>query len=186
MILRYHLSLLFLLTLSIGFGQADSARLDSIRNEAKSFFEQVDKIELVELKPFCQEEKHRRRIIGFLGITKKYTACIAVSVIKSHAQNEGIDTTRIGDKVTLEKNKYSKLYELLYFSESFKSNIRCYNPRNGIIFYDSTGEMIGFLEICFECKKIYPLPGTPFHQTPDYKPFDEIKALFSNELLDQQ
>jgi len=67
---------------------------------------------------------------------------------------------------------YSKLYEIknLTFSQVDKltdilynygyrgitytmSSMSCYNPRNAILFLDSTGKAFEFIEICFECRQ---------------------------------
>lgn len=47
--------------------------------------------------------------------------------------------------------------------KGYKSNIfsdkNCYMPRNGVVFYDETGKVICFLEICFECMQSYISPA---------------------------
>jgi hypothetical protein len=52
-----------------------------------------------------------------------------------------------------------KLTDILYnygFGGPISINVvsQCYNPRNAILFLDSTGKVFEFLEICFECERI--------------------------------
>jgi hypothetical protein len=46
--------------------------------------------------------------------------------------------------------------------KGFKSNIiveiKCYMPRNGVVFYDENDTVICFLEICFDCKQYHISP----------------------------
>ncbi|WP_116788404.1 hypothetical protein [Flavobacterium psychrotrophum] len=57
----------------------------------------------------------------------------------------------------------SKLLINYTIRKGYKSNImqevKCYQPRNGVVFYDETGKVICFLEICFECMQSYISPA---------------------------
>lgn len=45
--------------------------------------------------------------------------------------------------------KQMKSDDLIYIG----SMLECYNPRNAILFIDSSGKTFEFIEICFECRK---------------------------------
>ena len=165
--------LIFILSYSyLSQAQQDEGAKDSVILKAQTFFKEVDKIELVELKPYCYIQKYRSR---FLGLTKKYERCTEASIIRSNSQ---LDSTHIGKRYELPKNKFDYIFDLLYNSESSNDRAACYNPRHGIIFYDSTGNINGFLEICFECNQIYSFPETPNPGPPILEKFNELKNLF--------
>lgn len=181
---------LLLLLPVLSYSQIDSLKLDSVKNEAKLFFSRVNKIELVELKPFCRTYKYPAKFIGFLGVKKNRTDCWAAPIIKSSTEKGPveslIDTSRIGSRKVLDSASYKTLFNSIYESEIATSRTSCYEPRNGILFYDSSNKMIGFLEICFECRYIYSIAETPFYRSPNNAGFTELKALFDPELLDHQ
>lgn len=60
--------------------------------------------------------------------------------------------------VTINFLQTDRLTEIFYNYEfkgwfSTLSNLSCYIPRNGILFFDSTGRIFEFIEICFQCEK---------------------------------
>ena len=71
-------------------------------------------------------------------------------------KNGVVDYSRLKEIKTIDKSQIDTLTDILFnrgyggtfysFSES-----TCYNPRNAILFVDSKGKTIGFIEICFEC-----------------------------------
>ena len=65
---------------------------------------------------------------------------------------------RINQRKSLTLNSISKLSDILYNTCSkynFFSVVKlgCYNPRNGILFFNEFGEIYEYLEICFECNE---------------------------------
>ncbi|MEJ1241080.1 hypothetical protein WBG78_23230 [Chryseolinea sp. T2] len=67
-----------------------------------------------------------------------------------------IDFAKITEVKTLSKDEVRKLtsilYNVTYKGEIFiESGVGCYNPRNAILFYDSDGHLLEFIELCFEC-----------------------------------
>jgi hypothetical protein len=79
-----------------------------------------------------------------------------ISLEELIAQN---DFERIIQRKSLTLNSISKLSDILYntcskYNVSNIIKLGCYNPRNGILFYNEFGEIYEYLEICFECKQI--------------------------------
>lgn len=161
---------------SLSLAQRSEGWRDSVKLEAQKFFKQVAKIELIELIPYHVTRKYRNRYLGFLGITKKEEYQIEKSIILSNSQ---LDTSHIGNRHELNYEEFDKLFDLLYESESSNSRGACYNPRHGIIFYNSNGEINGYLEICFECYQMYSFPETPNIGPPVSDKFNELKKLFT-------
>ena len=66
------------------------------------------------------------------------------------------------------------------------SDMRCYMPRNAILFLDNKGKVIEFIEICFECHIQYLFPDTlgynEINGTVDCKEnlLSSIKEIFKN------
>lgn len=67
-----------------------------------------------------------------------------------------IDFTRIKEEKTLNKEQLDGLTNIFY-NVSYKGDVLlehetgCYNPRNAILFYDSSNHLQEFIELCFEC-----------------------------------
>lgn len=183
-------TLVFVFLPFIFLSQNDLSQIESTKVEAKAFFKQVEKIELIEIKPICNTIKTPVKVIGFLGFKKKHNSCYERTIINHYKKNDtlihSINLDRINSSIVLEKEKYALLFDLIYNSPIFEAEIACYNPRNGIVFYDKYGKVVGFLEICFQCHKIYPLEGTPFYKVTDNASFKKIKQLFDKELLDRK
>jgi hypothetical protein len=78
-----------------------------------------------------------------------------ISLEKLIAQKE---FERINQRKTLTLNSINILSDILYNTCSKYNNYTiikkgCYNPRNGILFYNEFGEIYEYLEICFECNE---------------------------------
>jgi hypothetical protein len=71
-------------------------------------------------------------------------------------KNEEVDFSRITEEKTLNGDQIDKLTNILY-NVTYKGKIfvlsgaGCYNPRNAILFYDSSNHLLEFIELCFEC-----------------------------------
>jgi hypothetical protein len=69
-----------------------------------------------------------------------------------------VDFSKITEQKTLKREEIDQLTNILY-NVSYKGVIfylwgtGCYNPRNAILFYDSSGHLLEFIELCFECHK---------------------------------
>jgi hypothetical protein len=73
-------------------------------------------------------------------------------------KGDQVDFSRITEQKTLKREEIDQLTNILY-NVSYKGDIfylwgtGCYNPRNAILFYDSSGRLLEFIELCFECHK---------------------------------
>ena len=81
---------------------------------------------------------------------------------------------------TLDSEGEKELMRILmnYDSQDTSSVAFCYEPRNGIIFFDKVGRIIGYIEICFECLRYKTLPDTINVSTLFPDEFEKMKILF--------
>jgi hypothetical protein len=71
-------------------------------------------------------------------------------------KNGAVDYTKLKEIKTLNKIQIDSLTQILYnigyrgpfFTEI---DIKCYNPRNAILFVDMSGKAFAYIELCFEC-----------------------------------
>ncbi|TMI63529.1 MAG: hypothetical protein E6H07_12160 [Bacteroidetes bacterium] len=72
-------------------------------------------------------------------------------------KNKKVDYSQLKEIKTLEKAEIDSLTDILYnngYRGEFHMEMEslCYNPRNAILFADSTGKAFAFIELCFECQ----------------------------------
>jgi hypothetical protein len=72
-------------------------------------------------------------------------------------KNGRVDLTRLKETKTLSNNQVDTLTDLLYnqsYTGPFYTNQKsgCYNPRNAVLFLDSSHQAFAFIELCFECQ----------------------------------
>lgn len=72
-------------------------------------------------------------------------------------KNGGVDFERLREEETITQLQTDTLTDILYnwgYGGPFYSfsDPCCYNPRNAILFMDSSNKIIAFLEICFKCQ----------------------------------
>lgn len=104
---------------------------DSIR--VREFLSQVDHVELCELKPICGK-----------------TRCYYAGAIRNYE----LDSTLLFHRRVL--NNPDDLFKTLIAStqNTTITSGSCYEPRNGILFFDKDGNLLSYLEICFTCGSI--------------------------------
>jgi hypothetical protein len=111
------------------------------------FLQQVDHIELCELGLTCYMDSVYVDDSNEMKLTKR---CYLGGAIKSRE----VDFSKIKCR-QIAKNKEDFFQVLL---ASTKNNERimgaCYQPRNGILFFDKDQKLLAYLEICFECYNI--------------------------------
>jgi hypothetical protein len=84
------------------------------------------------------------------------------STIEEHIlpqKNGRVDTSVLSEQTTLSKRQIDSLthilYNIGYSGKILTSEVSmCYNPRNAILFLDSTEQVFEFIEICFECNNL--------------------------------
>ncbi|MFN6083415.1 MAG: hypothetical protein ACK476_00630, partial [Fluviicola sp.] len=59
------------------------------------------------------------------------------------------------------------------------TNYDCYNPRNGILFYDKNNQVFAFFEICFECQGKKTTSNIPSMDRLTRDEYNELKVLFN-------
>jgi hypothetical protein len=107
---------------------------------------------------------------------------------------EGFQIPKIGDSICLEKMSEIKTLSLrqidtltdVLYNIGFGGliltieEIKCYQPRNAILFYDSRDKIFAYIEICFECQHtLMSDERIDIGDICDQK-FDMIRKLFSN------
>lgn len=147
---------------------------------------------------------------AILAIERKNHECVRINVksffqrLKSYPYNkatqiqlasfEGLSIPRLNDTICYSKLKEVKrltllqidsLTELLY-NIGFGGTIlleeekACYNPRNAILFIDSTGKAFEYIELCFECDQfVVSSEKIKFGDICNQK-FSMLKKLFKN------
>jgi hypothetical protein len=139
--------------ISVSFSQKDEEayykRLrmeDSIK--VTLFLKQVDHIELLELCATCQmDTMSLNEDSDEIMVVER---CFLIGAIC----RSGIDSSKI-DCRRVAKNM-DAFFQVFISSTKNKSytSASCYDPRNGIIFFDKENQFLAYLEICFECNRI--------------------------------
>jgi len=91
----------------------------------------------------------------------------------------------VGQKVKLKKSDYKKVLripdkKLSETSETIVVVADCYIPRHGLSFYDSSGRLTGFLEICFECNRYKTAGDVPLDMIVLGEELSSIKKVFND------
>ncbi|NVK63801.1 MAG: hypothetical protein HWE22_04405 [Flavobacteriales bacterium] len=157
---RYLFLLLILFLSFSGLAQEiDSVRTDSLLSYAELPQSKITRAELVQLAPLCSDELHRVKVKGKL-FKKKLQICYAESVLNCEYTDSEytildceIDTTRLRNKTPVNEIDLDSILMILYDSPEVSYLAVCYSPRHGILMYDQDDELIGMVEICFECDR---------------------------------
>ena len=178
---------IFLLTMifsciSVSFSQNDEEDYEQQRIEDSikviQFLTQVDHIELCELGLTCYtdsayvDDRNERKLVQ---------RCFLQGAIGA----AGVDSSKI-KKRQIAKNM-DAFFQVLIQSTRNKTYIggACYQPRNGILFFDKENQFMAYLEICFECHEIngihnFGLSGFTWEQ------YEELECLFDQNSLKTQ
>jgi hypothetical protein len=151
-----------------------------IADKFSTFLEkEVSKVYLVSLEPECIV----RTSLDSLNNEVSDTLCFLSTCIQT--EEPGVDTSRFFKKVNLSPMDISSLLKILYRNDKNSQNTwaACYQPRHAMVFYNSKGRLIGYIEICLSCSAIRtsggtPSPGNLFEQ--DYK---DLKTLIRKYLI---
>lgn len=138
---------------SLGISFTPSQQIENTK-ELETFIADLGKVELVYLEGNCEPIKSATPIENISN-----EPCIRQTIITNYDRTHNVvswDSSFYSKRTQVKDQDLSDLFELLYGSK-FSPNIAststtgCYSPRNGIVFYNTKKEAIGFLEICFEC-----------------------------------
>lgn len=94
--------------------------------------------------------------------------------------NGTIDLTKMFEVKTLDNKIEEKLLSILMNKDTEDTNeiSFCYEPRNGIVFFDEADNVIGYIEICFECLQYKVEPTTITVTTLYPMEFDALRSIF--------
>lgn len=182
-----YLFLLSILFLSFsGFAQEiDSVRPDSLMTYAELPQSKITRAELVQLAPLCSDELHRVKVKGKL-FKKKLQICYAESVLNCEYTDSEytildckIDTTRLLNITAVDEVDLDLILMILYDSPEVTYMAVCYSPRHGILMYDQENELIGMVEICFECDRTLTSNSDLLVKLLDGTAFDKLEQIFS-------
>jgi len=173
-------SILLFISISLCYyskAQIDTVYVDSIRKTAMEFSKSVHRIELVALTPYS-----KTRCYKYLWLfNRKFTYYIPASIIKS-SNSPDISTKikgeMIGDRCDFDMTLKDSLFRAIYYGELKIGHTNCYNPRNGILFYDVENNLIGFIEICFECSQFLAAGNTPCIARLEPRNMADLKSFF--------
>jgi hypothetical protein len=109
--------------------------------------------EIAALYPFNTAAKVE--IISFEGYTINVNGRQVPHIPVSH---DTVFYSRIKETQTLSSNYINKLGDIIH-NYGFPGKVidigsKCYEPRNGILFFDADGKLLDYIEICFECDRI--------------------------------
>lgn len=139
---------------------AQFRKLDTLPPAAGGYPKSILKIEAENHKCVKLPKK------SFSTILKKYpftkTAQIKLVSFKGTTlpfENDTVCFSKLTEIQTLTLSQIDSLTDLMY-NVGFGGTIliveelSCYNPRNAILFIDSSGKTFEFIEICFECEQV--------------------------------
>jgi hypothetical protein len=92
-----------------------------------------------------------------------------------------LDLTKMFETKTLDSKLTEKLLDILvnYDNEDRQSEVAfCYEPRNGIVFLDKEDNVIGYVEICFDCLRYKVVPNSMNVTRFCTEKFDALKNIF--------
>lgn len=124
----------------------------------------LDTTEVLTLSHFIDSELHSIHFVSlhphcdtrdFFGTGKEIERCDFRTIIDRKSNK--LQTNYIKTVVKINEEDFETLFSTLYRPKEYVSRGACYMPRHGILFYNQSGETIGFLEICFQCGNIYSL-----------------------------
>ena len=111
------------------------------------------------LKNYPFERTTQIQFVSFKGTSKTIDNELVYIEDSLPRINDTICYSKLFEVKTLNLVQIEKLTDVFYnygfggrvFTMSVSG---CYNPRNAILFLDSTGKVFEFIEICFECQRL--------------------------------
>lgn len=156
------------------FALSSNSDLDSTAIKNRNYYNtQIGSIEFVSLK--MQMDGYRRFRAKDDLFRKKH----AVGYFSTILLKDSIDMTRFYERKFIDDTVRMQLEKVLFGTP--QSNINeflCYEPRNGILFYDKSNVLLGIMEICFECQGVRYSAGFPMRPEIYPEQFRALKKLF--------
>lgn len=141
----------------------------------EAFLDSVEYIELVKIEP--------KKIIHYDtlandSIVARYTWRLSTT-LNYNEKNITWDTTRFNQNTLIKEKDYSTLFnQILNKEPEIVSTSVCYQPRNGIIFYNKQKIAFAFLEVCFECSQTRKSNNLEFIHHFTNEQYEELEKLF--------
>lgn len=138
------IAILSLCCISTAFSQEEDEFFYEDSSHLARFLQQVDYIELCELGLTCYLDTVYNGVSETPKVTKR---CYLGGAIKY----PDIDFSKITCRQrAIQTDEFFRLFILSTQNKTYLSGV-CYQPRNGILFFDKNKTLLGYLEICFEC-----------------------------------
>ena len=100
---------------------------------------------------------------------------------RSIIKTEGIQWNHVRLESRLDTSKWEQLITVFETAQPIETGVRlCYEPRNGILFYSKTGEILSYLELCFECNMRRSIGLIRYGNGPNLtdEQYESLKTLF--------
>lgn len=134
-------------------------------NWTDTILPKINTISFARVAPECFRYKRNKRKMVPFNKTKSGDICYQESLINStlvyFTQNdsiidtlcsiEKIDFNRIYDEVAIETTDFEDVYRAALGKRESNVINMCYEPRHIILFKDSSENILGICEVCFEC-----------------------------------
>ncbi len=156
--------------------ELDSMLMDQFSSVLEN---EVTSIKLVSLEPSCGMYM---KWIDSLSLESEEERCYYMTLI-DFKTNE-IDVERFKTIVEINSEVVSELLTAMYQPKSEFEIGACYEPRHGVVFYNNQNELIGYIEICFECSQIHVFGKIPFPGQMAYEDYMRIKKIFARYMND--
>ena len=99
------------------------------------------------------------------------------------SQNQIVDKSRVKRRATLHHNDVATLMSILCPQSILNSSQSCYQPRHGIQFLDSTGKLLAFIEISFDCADLTST-GIPLTSQLGTEEYAKLRGIFDKYMGD--
>jgi len=97
-----------------------------------------------------------------------------------------LDTSNLFEVKQLTAKQINRLTDIMYNTDNRIPNDyldpgrKCFNPRNALIFYDKSGKVFDYLEICFECDMMESKSNRIHFHSECTQRFDLVKKFLIN------
>lgn len=172
------------------YGCVITNRLPLASRLKKYPFNKAAKIVLVSF-PFWTEGSEEATIVDSLN---KSATSIGVTDTRQDTCFNGnlnifdsvLNYSSLIEVTTLNRNQINKL-SALFFNINTRNRKKyinigyaCYAPRNAILFYDKSGKIFDYLEICFECQQMRSQSDDIYFTKDCFDLMDVMKQFFIN------
>lgn len=146
--------------------------------KAQSFADhQIGSVLLISLLPECLMVGKEERCYETTVLSSTEGDSLK-SEQRTRLDSAKVDADRFGKTETLRQEDLKKLLTVLFAGTKKEAISFCYSPRHAIAIFDTSKEMTGFIEICFECSESIAILQAMKLPDLSEKALNEIGALF--------